>query len=155
MELDAAVALWAESSERVSKAVNGMVTANPIWKPLGVANTPSAATTQTLIIPQSPAAGRMWFIHRVNVLGADGHTAVAGVADVYAGPGQEADATAQLYSGLTIPSIVVEGMDTHPVMPNERVYAIFYNLAAQQQLQFAVAVEEYPYDARLASSASG
>lgn len=150
MEIDAAISLWAEHTEKVNKKLDTLKPpAKPLWKPLGVANSPSTLSTQTLILPQGPAAGRMWFIHRVGVFGADGHTAAAGVVDVYAGPGQEADPAAQLYSGLTLPTIIVEGMQTNPVLPNERIYAIFYNLSANQQVQFAVLAEEYPMEAQM------
>ena len=152
MEIDAAISLWAEHTDKVTKKLDKLAPpAKPVWKPLIVANTPSTLLTQTLILPQSPAAGRMWFVHRIGVFGPDGHTAAAGVADIYAGPGQEVDPAAQLYSGLTIPTIIVEGMQTNPVLPNERLYAIFYNLTANQQLQFAVLAEEYPMDAQMAT----
>lgn len=152
MEVEVALGLWAEHTDKVTSKLDKLSSVKPLWKPLGVANTPSALTTQTLVLPQSPAAGRMWFVHRVGVFGADGHTTITGVADIYAGPGQEVDPAAQLYSGLTIPTIIVEGMQTNPVLPNERLYAIFYNLAAQAQVQFTVLAEEYPMDAQMGTA---
>jgi hypothetical protein len=119
----------------------------PLVKRWGVANTPSALTAQTLIIPSSPAAGRMWFISRTAILGSDGHTSVAAaVADIYAGPGgvqNTADPTAQIYSGLTLPTIIEEGRFHNPVLHGELVYALLYALPAQQIVQFAVTVYDY------------
>jgi hypothetical protein len=146
MEIDVAFSAWTAHAERLEKGINKIGKVAPLLRNLGIANTPSALATQTLIIPQAPAAGRMWFVHRVGILGVDGHTAAVGVADVYAGPGQEAEATGQLYSGLAIPTIIVEGRFHNPVLSNEHVYVICYNLTAQQQLQFVIGVEEYPID---------
>jgi hypothetical protein len=147
MEIEALIDLWAGKQEETTKAVKGLHRHDPLWRNLGTGNTPSALATQTIIVPYRPAAGRMWFVHRAGILGADGHTAAAGIADIYCGPGQEADASAQIYSGLTIPSIIVEGRFHNPVLPNEQVYCICYNLAANQQLQFVIGVEEYPLEA--------
>ena len=125
---------------------------------VGPANTPSAAGTQQLVIPLWPQMGRMWYIHRVVLLGADGHTAVAGaLGDVYGGPAANltADATSQFYSGLAIPSIVVEGRYHNPVQFGERVYVMLYNLPAQQQIQFAIGYEEYPAHTQLGGMDKG
>lgn len=151
MELELAIKAFADTGNQIAASVNKLLPSLPLRKSFGTANNPSAAATQTLIIPQSPAAGRMWFVHRIVVLGADGHTAVANaVADVYAGPGQEVDATAQIYSGLTLPSIVNEGRHHNPIMHGSQVYVICYNLPANQQVQFAIGIEDYPDYAQLA-----
>jgi hypothetical protein len=152
MEIDVAFSAWAKHTENLEKGIKALSPPRPIRKNVGVANTPSALTTQTLIIPQSPASGRMWFIHRVAILGADGHTSVAGaVADIYTGPNEAlADATSEIYAGLTLPTIIVEGRHHNPVLHGELVYAIVYGLPAQQQVQFAVGIDEYPVDAMIA-----
>jgi len=128
--------------------------ARPIATPWGVAGTGTG--TLTLVVPGRPQAGRMWYVHRVVVLGADGHTGVGGaLCDVYAGPSISADATSQMYSGLLVPTIVEEGRYHNPVQFGEQVYAIFYNLPANQQVQFAIAVYDYPYASQLATTGQG
>jgi len=155
LEIDAAISLFATKADSIDKTCQSILKASvkPIRTVWGVSNTPSALTTQTLIGP-GPAAGRMWFVHRVVVLGADGHTAVSSaLADVYAGPGDGGvDATSQIYSGLTIPSIIEEGRYHNPVIYGERVYAIFYNLPANQLLQFAFGVYDFPAPAEMTMS---
>lgn len=158
-EFDVGIAfqLLTDTVDKGNKTLDKMARpVQPIRKNIGVANQPSAAATQTLVIPARPAAGRMWFVHRVVVLGTDGHTSVAGaVADIYTGPAGNitADPTSQIYSGLTLPTIIVEGRHHNPVMYGEQVYALLYGLPAQQVVQFAVGIDEYPAEAMLAMGA--
>lgn len=139
---------WADHAEHIERQQGKLVDAIqpvPLWKSLGVANVPTAATTTQLMVLGGPASGRMWFIHRVGILGGDNHTAVAGaVVEIYAGPGQEADATALLYTGLSVPSLIVEGRNHNPVQYGERLYALIYNPPANQQFQFVAGIEDYP-----------
>lgn len=158
-EFDVGVAfqLLTDTVDKGNKTLDKMASpVRPIRKNVGVANAPSTAATQTLVIPQAPASGRMWFIHRVVLLGTDGHTAVAGaVGDIYAGPAGNivADPTSQLYSGLTLPTIIVEGRHHNPVLHGEQVYALLYSLPANQVVQFAVGIDEYPVEAMIAMGA--
>lgn len=153
MDLEVAIKAWADHADKV-EAHNGrmermLARPEPLRKNLGVANVPSAATTQTLVLG-GPSSGRMWFVHRVGILGTDGHTGVGGaVVDVYTGPGQDADASAQIYSGLLIPTIIVEGRHHNPVLYGERLYMIAYSLPANQQLQFVAGIEDYPAETQL------
>lgn len=158
MEFDVALETFLSTGKSINDNVGKLAKghARPIRSAVGASNIPSAATTQTIALPLKPASGRMWYIHRVVVLGADGHTAVPGaVCDVYAGPSGELlpDATSQLYSGLLVPSIVEEGRYHNPVVFGETVYAIFYSLPANQVLQFAVGYYDYPAPDQLAMSA--
>lgn len=156
LDFEATVGLALGKLDKIHDGVAGLSPAVPIRSAAGVANNPSALATQTLVIPVRPAAGRMWYVHRVVVLGADGHSSVAGaVADIYAGPAgnQTADPTSQLYSALTLPSIIEEGRFHNPVVFGESVYALLYNLPAQQQVQFAIGYYDYPAPSQLAMTA--
>jgi hypothetical protein len=146
LDLEASVSLGLGKLDDIHKGVTGLHEPKPLIKKAGTANNPSALTTQTLIIPQYPAAGRMWYVSRVVLLGADGHTPVAtATGDVYAGPSPGlVDAPSQMYSGLTIPTIIEEGRYHNPVLHGEVVYVILTNLPAQQQVQFAIGYYEYP-----------
>jgi hypothetical protein len=146
LDFEATVSLGLGKLDAINDGIKALREDEAIHKSLGVSNTPSALTTQTLVIPQRPAAGKMWFVRRVVILGADGHTSVANaVADIYGGPAgnQTADPTSQIYAGLTLPTIIVEGRFHNPVVFGETVYALLYNLPAQQVVQFAIAVDEY------------
>jgi hypothetical protein len=152
-DLEASVGIGIGKLDDIHKAVSKRE-AKPLRKNVGVGNTPSALTTQTLVIPTFPASGRMWFVHRVVVLGADGHTSVPNaVADIYTGPSIAADATSQIYSGLTLPTIIIEGRHHNPVLHGEQVYAIVYGLPSLQVVQFAIGYDDYPADAMIATSA--
>lgn len=153
MDLEVAIKAWADHADKVEghhKRVESLLgRPEPLRKNLGVANVPSTATTQTLVLG-GPSSGRMWFVHRVGILGADGHTGAGGaVVDIYTGPGQDADASAQIYSGLLIPTIIVEGRHHNPVLYGERLYMIAYSLPANQQLQFVAGIEDYPAETQL------
>lgn len=152
-DIEASVGIALGKMDEIHKGIKEFHADNAIHKNLGVSNIPSALATQTLVIPQRPAAGKMWFVRRVAVLGADGHTSVASaVADIYAGPAgnQTADPTSQIYSGLTLPTIIVEGRYHNPVLFGETVYALLYNLPAQQVVQFTISVDEYKASSMLA-----
>jgi hypothetical protein len=156
LDLEASVSLGLGKLDDIHKGVSSLTQATPIRSAAGVANVPSALAAQTLVIPIRPAAGRMWYVHRVAILGADGHTSVASaVADIYAGPAGSLtpDATSQLYSGLTLPTIVEEGRYHNPVVFGECVYALLYNLPANQVVQFAIGWYDYPFKSVLAASA--
>jgi len=154
MEIDVAAKLWAETNDKVGevhKKVMGTSDPKPIRKNLGVSNTPSALTSQVLIVPAAPASGKVWFIHKVVILGADGHTAAAGIADIYAGPADQFDAPSQIYSGLTLPTIIIEGRYHNPVLHGEQVYANVTGLTAQQVVQFAIGYDEFNVEEVLAT----
>lgn len=122
----------------------------PIHKPVGKSVNTGAAAPASLVIEIDtvPAAGRTWYISRFAILGTDGHTSVAGaVADVYAGPGQEVDPQSQIYSGLTIPTIIEEGRFHNPMHQNDHIYAIVYGAPNNQQITIAALVNDYPTDA--------
>jgi hypothetical protein len=148
-DFEASVGIALGKMDEIHKGVTGLQGPKPLIKKAGVANNPSAATSQTLIIPQYPAAGRMWYISRTVLVGSDGHSPVTNaVADVYAGPSPGLlDAPSQMYAGLTIPTIVEEGRFHNPVMHGEVVYVILTNLPVQQQVQFAIGYYEYPAEA--------
>lgn len=155
MEIDVMFKAWAAHAEAIEKKADTIIRQRPepLRKSIGVANTPVASTAAQLLDLGGPAAGRMWFVHRVGILGADGHTAVSGaIADIYTGPALTADATSQIYSGLPIPSIVVEGRHHNPVLYGDGLYVICYNLPANQQLQFTAGIEDYPAPDQLAMS---
>lgn len=151
LDIEATVSLGMGKLDDIHKGIDGL-RAKPLIKKAGTANSPSAATSQTLIIPQYPAAGRLWYVSRVVLIGADGHSAVPGaVADVYAGPSPgNTDAPSQMYSGLFIPTIIEEGRFHNPVMHGEIVYVILTGLPAQQQVQFAIGYYEFPVQAVVA-----
>jgi len=149
MEIDVAFSAWAKHAETMEQGQKNILSAVqpvPLWKNFGYSNVPVAAanTTQTITLG-GPAAGRVWYVHRVAILGADGHTAVAGmIVDVYGGPGEVADAPAQMYAGLAVPTIIVEGRFHNPLQYGDRLYAIGYNVPSNQTWSFSAGVEDYP-----------
>jgi hypothetical protein len=152
MELDVMFKAWSDHAEHMEKTADKMLGQHvePLRKNLGVANVPSAATAQVLNLG-GPAAGRMWFVHRVAILGADGHTAVSGaIADIYTGTSLLADASSEIYAGLPIPSIIIEGRHHNPVLFGEKLYVMLYTLPAQQIVQFSAGIEDYPAPDQLA-----
>lgn len=115
----------------------------------GAASPPSPVT---VVINEAPSPGHVWYVQRVGVFGSDGHTSVTGcIADVYGGPAEQAnpyggvspDYTSQMYSGINVPTIIEEGRFHNPIEPNDQVYAQFYNVPANQQLVFAILVDDY------------
>lgn len=145
MDIELAAKLFIEGGERMDKAATVLSRAlpsQPIHKPVittGIGN----GGVITLIIPDNPAPGKMWFVSKVGVFGTDGHTTVAGIADIYGGPGEEATFPNQMYSGLSIPTIINEGRFHNPMQQNEQLYAMIYNSVNGQPYTFAAVVYEY------------
>lgn len=146
--------LFDEFLEKLGYKLEAQFTAkhevNPIHKPVGNTLTVPAVAPASIVVEINtvPAAGRTWYISRLAILGTDGHTAVAGaVADVYAGPGQEVDPQSQIYSGLTIPTIIEEGRFHNPMHQNDHIYAIVYGAPANQVLTLVALVNDYPTEA--------
>jgi len=137
-----------DTAAKTSKSLMAELHRQPLHLPFGTSY-PGAASPPSplsLIIPHFPATGRMWYVTRFAITGSDGHTAVSGaVADIYMGPGQgNVDPLSQVYSGLVIPTIIEEGRYHNPMHSNGRVYAVIYNLPANQPITISVLAAEYP-----------
>jgi hypothetical protein len=133
-------------------------TSTPLVKPKVKAANFGAATTGQIVIDDDASPGWYWNVFRVGIFGNDGHTSVPGaIADVFIS-GTAANVTGaidfggQIYSALPIPSIVEDNDGHNPVMQGERVYALVYNVPANQNLVLAVAVYERPIVGNLAMS---
>jgi hypothetical protein len=77
MDLEVAVKLWADNSERMAKGIEALKPreCKPIHKPVfGVATAVAAGTPLIVDVTDQPAPGNIWFIHRIGVFGNDGHT---------------------------------------------------------------------------------
>ena len=122
---------------------------NPVHKQIGASGTSTGpGNVMTLIANDNPSAGKAWFVARFFIRGTDGHTAVGGaIADVYAGPGEEDNALAQIYSGISIPFLAEEGRFHNPMHQNDQLYALIYNVPAAQNITMAATVWEYPVEA--------
>lgn len=102
--------------------------------------------------PASPAAGRTWNVRGVGLYGADGHTAVTGSADFYAGavplntdPG---GAILPVFPDILNGTLTLPFSGTYPrhaywVTHGESVYAVIYGVAANTQLTLVATVEDF------------
>lgn len=152
MEFDAAISLFADASEKLGKSAESITgrRVKPVHKSLGCSypgETPAPVTAVQMIVPQTPAVGRVWVVHTIGIFGTDPHTAVPDcIADVYAGPGQEVDFPSVIYSNLSVPTVINEGHWHNPVHAQEQVYALVYDVPAAQQLVFCIGVTEWPVE---------
>jgi len=146
---------WADHAAVLEKKADTIIRQRPepLRKSIGTSLLSGTGPSTVTLDLGGPAAGRMWFVHRVGILGADGHTAVAGaIADIYTGPALGTDATSEIYAGLSVPSIVVEGRHHNPVLYGDGLYVIVYNVPTNQLLQFTAGIEDYPAPDQLAMS---
>lgn len=164
MELDAAIELFASTSDKVDKIHSSILKppVNPIYKPVGNSIVATGAAVQVIEIVQTPSEGRMWYVRQLGLFGSDGHTVVASaLADVYLGPEQEyipgspvTDYSAQLLSGVAIPSITHFGHFDKPLHQGEHIYALLYAMSNGQQVSLVAQVSEFPVSSREAMNIS-
>jgi len=144
--------------DKMSSRLKMMGESRPIYFRYITSYPGAAAPPQPVVlaIPEAPSPGHMWYVQRVGVFGSDGHTAVPGVlADIFTGPGEQGSVTPgqplhnytdQIYTGLTVPSIVEEGRFHNPMEPNDQVYASVFGVPANQQIVLAILVADYRID---------
>ncbi len=152
MEIDALVGAHVDLSKRIDGMNDtlqrkSLLPTMPIHKPQFNIGISTGAPSMLIVCTDNPSPGRVWTILRASLFGSDGHTALAGVvADVYAGPGQEADPTAQFLTGVAVPSINIIGHRNVWVHQNENIYALVYGVAALQAVTFVCHIEDWPVD---------
>lgn len=116
----------------------------PVFRPLGTSAT--GAATLTVEQQNTVPAGRIYNLLQLNLFGADGHTALASaVADIYvASSGTELpDFSAQIFSGLAVPSMQTLSKEVIWIQPGERLVAMVYGFAAQASVTMVARVADY------------
>lgn len=109
MEAELGLKFWAESEDRIVKAIESTkpVTCKPVFKPVFGSNISTAAGSPLIIDTfDQPSPGRMWFIHRLGVFGNDGHTQLwqdqAANTNITAGAGSRTLNGGQALAGIFI-----------------------------------------------------
>lgn len=119
---------------------------------VGAAVTPAAGPTVITLVPQGPAAGRIWCLTHVVITGNDDRTTVAGATfAVYrgeppAGFGQAPNLSGLLSpaTGSTIPLERSYSENAVWIRGGETVFAMVYGAAAGTSLQMMIDVMDYP-----------
>lgn len=140
--------------ERKLNEYNAALTA-PTTKVFGDSALAVAGTPTLLLIDAFSAPNRFWHVQTIGLFGSDGHTAVAGAtADVYLGPGydpSQTDFNAQILSGKSIPYIETHGKWDWTMSPRDRIYALVYGAAANQQLVLTARILEQTVEGNMAT----
>lgn len=118
---------------------------------VGAAQTPASGPT-VIILPNTPALGRVWAVTHIVITGNDDRTTVAGAtAACYRGmapvPGEVPDLTGLIFPAVaanTIPLEKAYSNSTIWVHGGENVFAMVYGAAAGTSLQMNVEAMDYP-----------
>lgn len=152
MELDLFLKAFAETGDRITNAIDGLIETKPIFKPVGSTIT-AAGGTDYAIIDQRPQAGRIWNILSVAVFGADDHTSVGGASCVFYSSGAPNPATGvpplidAITSPLAVPTTYWFSRQVAWCNSQEQLFALIYGGAAQATFSITATVAEYPVEA--------
>lgn len=131
------------------------ISMKPVYKPVGNSIVVPAVIPAllTLVIPESPARGRVWNILKIVLASGappDVHTTTTATADVYAGTNPDISGPTidnAILGAAPIPSVNNITKHVDWCSTGENVFAVINNATAGQSLILIARVAEYPVEA--------